>query len=311
MKNELRNCMRIGIVQFMAYPSTLVGSGPILESIDELARDDFFDVVELTHIEDSSIRKEAAHRIRVAGMDLAFGSQPLVLSKKLNLHSRDEALRRRSLETILAALEEAVEMGAVGFATMSGPDPGEPHRKEETSIFIDSLDRICERAKHLHPDLRVVVESFDRAPFGKNCLTGPTSEAVELAQTVQERHSNFGLMLDLSHLPLLGETSEEAVPIAAPVLAHAHIGNCVMRDSANPYYGDNHPPFGYEGGENGLDELTRYLRCLRDVGFLNEENPPIVTAEVKPLNNSLIPATLGNIKRFINRAIEKLRECND
>lgn len=303
--------MRIGIVQCMAYPSTAAGAGPILESIDELARDDFFDVVELTHMEDSSIRKEAAHRIHMAGMDLAYGSQPIVLSKKLNLHSRDEALRRRSLETILSSLEEAVEMGAVGFATMSGPDPGEQARKEETDIFADSLDRICERAKHLNPDLRVVVESFDRAPFGKNCLTGPTSEAADLVQTVQERHSNFGLMLDLSHLPLLGETPEEAIPVAAPALAHAHIGNCVMRDSANPYYGDNHPPFGYSGGENGLDELVRYLRCLRDVGFLNAETPPIVTAEVKPLNNSLIPAVLGNIKRCLNRALVKLNESND
>lgn len=310
MKNELRNCMRIGIVQFMAYPSTMAGSGPILESIDELVRDDFFDVVELTHIEDPSIRKEAAERIHTAGMQIAYGSQPLVLMKKLNPHSRDESLRKKSLDILLTGLEEAVEMGAVGFATMSGPDPGEKYRNDESKIFMESLGQICERARQLNLELRVAIESFDRVPFGKNCLTGPTNEAVELIKSVREQYPKFGFMLDLSHLPLLGETPEEAVPIAAPVLVHAHIGNCVMRDSGNPYYGDNHPPFGYGSGENGLDELIRYLRCLRDVGFLNAQNPPIVTAEVKPLNNSRIPATLGNIKRTMNRAIEKLEESN-
>ncbi len=131
MKQISRNSMRIGIVHFMAYPSTMSGSGPILSSIDELIRDEFFDVVELTHIEDPAIRKEAALRIHMAGMDIAFGSQPLVLGKKLNLHSREEALRKKSLDIILHALEEATELGAVGFATMSGPDPGESFRKEE------------------------------------------------------------------------------------------------------------------------------------------------------------------------------------
>lgn len=306
MPKTIRNAMRTGIVQFMAYPTTMSGNGPVLESIDELVADDFFDAIEVTHIEGASIRKEVAKRVRVAGMDLAFGTQPMVLSRKLNLHSREAGERQKSLDTIVSALEEAVEMGAVGFATMSGPDPGESHRGEETKLFADSLRSICQRAAELKPDMNVVVESFDRVPFGKNCLVGPTKEAVELIQTVRRDYPRFGLMLDLSHLPLLGETSEESIPLAAPVLLHSHVGNCVMRDSENPYYGDNHPPFDYEGSENGVNELIGYLIQLHKVGYLSWEKPPIVTTEAKPLSDGMRPAMMGNLKRTMNRAIARI-----
>ncbi len=306
MSKNLRNAMRIGIVQFMAYPGTMSGNGPILESILELVSDEFFDVVEITHIEDSSVRNEVARQVRVAGMDLAFGSQPQVLGKKLNLHSRNADERRQSLDTILNVLEESVEMGAVGFATMSGPDPGEANRDEETKWFADSLRTICQRAKELNPEMNVVIENFDRLPFGKNCLIGPTKESVVLVQNVRRDFPRFGLMLDLSHLPLLGETAEEVIPEAAPVMLHSHVGNCVMKDSENPYYGDNHPPFGYEGGENDEDELVGYLTALHDAGYLSWDTPPIVTAEAKPLNDGMRPALMGNLKRTMNRAIARI-----
>jgi sugar phosphate isomerase/epimerase len=306
MQTDLRDAMRVGIVHFMAYPSTGSGSGPILESLNELAADDYFDVVEVTHIEDPAVRKQAADLLQVAGMDIAFGSQPLVLGQKLNLHSRNREERDRALRVILGALEEAVEIGAVGFATMSGPIPPQEYRREETELFIDSLDRICERARQLKPDLGIVVETFDNVPFGKNCLVGPTAEAIALAEEVQQRYDNFGIMLDLSHLPMLGEKPAEALPLAAKVLRHAHIGNCVISNPNNPYYGDNHPPFGYPDSENGLEELIEYLRVLREIGYLNARKPPIVTIEVKPLNDAERHACLGNVKRNLNRALRRL-----
>lgn len=306
MSTSIRNSMKVGIVHFMAYPSTMSGKGPILESIDEIVADDFFDVIEVTHIEDQATRMEAAHRIHVSGMDVAFGSQPYVLGQKLNLHSRDQDLRTRSIEIIKGAIEEAVEIEAVGFATMSGVDPGEAYRAEESTLFVDSLMTLCEYARQLNPDMQVVIESFDRVPFGKNCLVGPTREAVEIVQQVKRTFHNFGLMIDLSHLPLLDETPEEGVKSAAPVLSHVHIGNCVKKDPNNPYYGDNHPPFAYEGGENSVDELVRYLKCLIEIGYINSNQPKIVTIEAKPLNDDRRPALLGNVKRNLNRALARL-----
>ncbi len=308
MAKDFRRTMRIGIVQFMAYPTTMSGNGPILESIDDLIQDDFYDVLELTHIEDQSVRKETAERIHMSGMDIAFGSQPLILGQQLNLHNRDGDTRRTAIDIIKDALNEAVEIGSVGFALMSGIDPGEEHREEETKLFVESLREICTRAHELNPDLNVVVETFDRVPFGKNCLFGPTHEAVAMINEVRRDFPQVGLMLDLSHLPLLDETPEYAISQAAPVLLHTHVGNCVMKDSANPYYGDNHPPFDYPGSENSQVDLVRYLKSLDNVGYLSADNPPILTIEVKPLSDSLRPATLGNVKRTLKRAIAELNE---
>ncbi len=306
MSDDLRTAMKIGIVHFMAYPATMSGSGPIRESIDELVADEFFDVLEITHIEDSSIRKDIANRIHVAGMEIAFACQPIILGNQLNLHSRDIEERKRAVNTILEALEEAVEIGSVGFAVMSGTDPGEEYRDEEYKLFIESMRKICSRANELNPEMNVAVESFDRVPFGKNCILGPTRESVQVIQQIRRDFPRCGLMLDLSHLPLLDETPEHAISEAASVLIHAHVGNCVMKNSENPYYGDNHPPFEYEGSENTEVDLVRYLRSLNQVGFLNPHNPPIVSIEVKPLNDDLFPATIGNVKRMMNRAIRKL-----
>jgi len=308
MAKDLRRAMRLGIVHCMAYPATMTGSGPILESVDELVADEFFDVIEVTRIEDASVRKEAEFRIHLAGMEIAYNAQPQVLLHKLNLHSRKTEERRQAIQEVLHCLEEAVEMKAVGFAVMSGPDPGEAFRREESLWFIESLREICSRARQLNPEMNVVVETFDRVPFGKNCLIGPTREAVEVAEMLRRDFPRFGLLLDLSHLPLLGETPEHAVSEAAPVLLHSHVGNCVMKNTTDPYYGDNHPPFGYEAGENSEVDLVRYLQSLDSVGFLNPEDPPIVTIEVKPLNDRLRQATLGNVKRNMNRAIAKLNQ---
>ncbi len=306
MTASLRLQMRVGLVHFMAYPFAMSGEGAIVESIQSLAADEFYDVLEVTHIEDPSVRKQAVEIIHTAGMDLAYGSQPQILGKKLNLHSRDGELRKKSLDTILGVLNEAVEMGAVGFGTMSGPDPGEAHREEETKLFADALHTICERAKELNPNLKVVVETFDRAAYAKNCLIGPTDEAVAMAKPLHDEFPNFGLMLDLSHLPLLEETSKDALTKAAPVLLHAHIGNCVKSNPDNSYYGDNHPPFDFPDGENGLDELVEYLQVLKDINYLNKQNPPVVTIEVKPESESMLPSCLGNVKRTLNKAIAKL-----
>jgi len=148
----------------------------------------------------------------------------------------------------------------------------------------------------------VVLETFDRVPFGKNCLAGPTAEAVTLAQHLREKHPSFGLMIDLSHLPLLGETPQASLTAAKDVLVHVHIGNCVLRDPAHPAYGDNHPRFGCEGGENGASELAEFLRTLLDIGYLDPAHRRGVSFEVKPMPGESSSVVIANAKRTLAAA---------
>ncbi|CRK83060.1 hypothetical protein BN000_03017 [Neobacillus massiliamazoniensis] len=96
---------------------------------------------------------------------------------------------------------------------------------------------------------------------------------------------SFGLMLDLSHLPMQRENCKDALTIARDYINHAHIGNCYIKNKHDPAYGDQHLRFGYPGSENDVDELSEYLRVLLEIGYIGEGSKNIVAFEVKPVGN--------------------------
>jgi sugar phosphate isomerase/epimerase len=118
--------------------------------------------------------------------------------------------------------------------------------------------------------------------------------------------NNFGLMVDLSHIPLLKETLEESILPIKDYILHAHMGNCVVRDPSLPAYGDAHPRFGFPGGENDVDELAAFLRLLLSIGFITETKRPIVSFEVKPFGDEDPELVIANAKRTLNLAWDKV-----
>ena len=75
-----------------------------------------------------------------------------------------------------------------------------------------------------------------------------------------------------------------------------------MRDENHPAYGDAHPRFGIEGGENNVEELAHYLKAFMDIGFLNGEHQPFMSFEVKPLEGESSEVVIANAKRALNQA---------
>lgn len=65
MNESFRKYMKVGLVHFMAYPSTGNGEGPILETLRRVALDDYFEVVEMTWIKDPVIRKKPSKSLRL------------------------------------------------------------------------------------------------------------------------------------------------------------------------------------------------------------------------------------------------------
>jgi len=127
--------------------------------------------------------------------------------------------------------------------------------------LLSSIKEICDYAKS-QGNLGISLEVFDRE-VDKRCLIGPANEAIMVAEEVRREFSNFGLLVDLSHLPLLNETLTQSITPIKDYLVHAHVGNCLLRDRKHPAYGDNHPRFGIEGEENDVQELAAFLRVLR------------------------------------------------
>ena len=300
MTEPIHQYARIGIVHFMAYKVCLQGEGPILETLEKIALDPYFNVVEVTQMKDAQVRKDVAALLKSAHMDVAFGAQPICLVNKLDVNSLDEAERTKAVDMVKGGVDQAEELGAPGVALLSGPDPGAENREAATAALVKSLSELCIHAGN--KGMSVVLETFDRVPYGKNCLVGPNALAVEVSSRVRREHPNFGLMLDLSHFPLQGETSAYALGLARDHIVHAHIGNCVMSNPDHPAYGDNHPGFGCEDGENDVPEAVEFLRELLNIGYLDPDKRPILSFEVSPMEGESPEIIIANAKRVLDEA---------
>ena len=246
MQDSMYKFMKVGLIHFMAYPQVMKGEGPILETLQKIAEDDFFTAVEVSWIKDAKVREKAKQLLEVSHLAVAYGAQPRLLVKKLNLNSFDEAERQEAVDEVKAGVDEAYEIGAKGLAFLSGTDPGDQEREQALNLLISSAKEICDYAKS-KGDLGITLEVFDQK-IDKKCLIGPTKDARIVAEEVRKNFDNFGLMVDLSHLPLLGETPAQAIMPVKDYLVHAHMGNCILKDKEHPGYGDQHPSFGTQGG---------------------------------------------------------------
>jgi len=310
MQDPLEAYCRVGIVHPMAFPECLGGEGPIIETLSAIASDPFFSAVEVGWMKDAKVRQQAADVLRVSGIEVIFAAQAALMQQDLSLCDLDEATRAQALDGAKQLVDQAYELGASLMAVTSGPDPGEAERPRATEALIDSLKQLCQYAQEKAEEsmLSISLENFDR-DVDKRQLVGPTKEAAEIAETVWNECSNFGLTMDLSHLPLLNERIDEAALSAVDHLIHVHIGNCVLGDSAAPAYGDKHPRFGTPGSSVGVEEVRRFLEALVYAGYFKRNTPttmPVVSFEVRPAEGEQPELVIANAKRTLMQAWAQL-----
>jgi len=295
----MKNYLRAGLIHFMAYPEVMKGEGPILETLKAILKDDYFDAVEVTWMKDPAVREKARDLLRTSHISVAYGAQPRLLTTGLNINDLNPDGRQAAVRILKEGMEEAVYLGAEGFAFLSGHY--EEARKEEAyAALLSSTQELCAFAREKGcPHVTLEVFDYD---VDKASLIGPAPLAKRFAEDMAKSCDNFGLLVDLSHLPLVRESPEEAILPVREHLVHAHIGNCVVRNPSWQAYGDAHPRFGFPGGENDAGEVAAFLRVLLDIGFLNTQNPPILSFEVKPFGQEDPELVIANAKRTLNRA---------
>ncbi len=146
----------------------------------------------------------------------------------------------------------------------------------------------------------VELEVFD-FDMDKAALIGPAPYAARFAADMRMTHSNFGLLVDLSHFPTTYETSRFVIRTLRPYITHLHIGNAVVEKGLEAY-GDQHPRFGFPGSANDTEQLRDFFTVLKEEGFLDKETPYVLSLEVKPWGEEDGDIILANTKRVINRA---------
>jgi len=289
----------LSIVHFMAFPNTIQGEGPIIETVRQIAEDPFFPAIEIGWIKHPAVRAKVKSILQANNMQVGHGAQSALLIGKHNLNSLDETERQAAVNQLKANIDEAAELGAKRAAFLSGKDPGDEQRADALEALIASIEAAC--AYGQERGVALTCETFDRT-VDKKCLIGPSDYAAEFARRVRQNYPDFGLMYDLSHMPLLYEEPLPALTALKDVLVHIHVGNCVL-DPDNAAYGDLHPRFGYPGGENDVNELVAFLQALFETGYLAEgkADKPWVGFEVKPQSEAETSAELIEATKAIWR----------
>ena len=294
MKDSIHKYFQIGTIQWMSHPPA---DYEVLESIKTICCDDYFDVLEVTQMKDEAVREKARKMLEQAHMRVCYGAQPRLLGTGLNPNDIDEEGRLKAERTLLEAVDEAEYLGAGGSAFLAGT--WEEKTKEESYVQLKkTTKRVCDYAAE--KGMAVELEVFDY-DMDKAALIGPAPYAAKFAADMRCMCSNFGLIVDLSHFPTTYETSKFVIQTLRPYITHFHIGNAVVKKGCEAY-GDQHPRFGYPESANDTEQLLEFFKVLKEEGFLNKDQPYVLSFEVKPWKGEDGDLVLAGTKRVINRA---------
>jgi sugar phosphate isomerase/epimerase len=298
MKESLHSFMKVGIVHPMAFPDL-----PVVDTLRKIAEDEFFGAVEIGPVY-PEIEADVIWILQTSRLIAGFCGQVVLRNENLDLNSLDKELRQKTIARMKTTVDECYSLGIHKMAMLSGPDPGTDKRAEARKALIDSLIQVCSYARS-KGDMGIAFEVFDRE-IDKKCFVGPTKEAAQIAAEVRKTCPNFGLMIDLSHVPLLYETPEQAIKAAGAYLSHVHVGNCVLKDKNHIAYGDKHPRFGLDVGVNDVEQVRQFLKALMDVGYIGAGKQNVVAFEVKPMPGESPELVIANAKRTLLEAWARL-----
>lgn len=294
MKDPIQRYFQVGTIQWMSHPPA---DYPILESVKAICCDEFFSALEITHIEEQDTRDKVKDMLAQSHMKICYGAQPRLLGQELNPNDLNEEGRKKAEAVLLDSIDEALYMGAKGIAFLAGK--WEPDTKEQAyAQLLKTTRAVCTYAALRGMLVELEVFDFD---MDKAALIGPAPYAARFAADMGMTHSNFGLLVDLSHFPTTYETSRFVIRTLRPYITHLHIGNAVVKKGYKAY-GDQHPRFGFPESANDTEQLADFFDVLGEEGFFNKDNPYVLSLEVKPWGKEDGGIILANTKRVINRA---------
>lgn len=290
MRESIHKYFQVGTIQWMSFPHR-----DPMESLKAIARDDFFDAIELKGFGEKN--EEAKKILDQSHLKVCYGAQPRLLGPKLNPNDLDEAGRQAAEDTLKAAVDEAEYFGAKGIAFLAGKW-AEETKEEAYQQLLKTTRNVCTYAatKGMNVELEVFDYDIDKA-----ALIGPAPFAARYAADMRTTHNNFGLLVDLSHFPITYENSRFVIQTLRPYITHLHYGNAVVKKDCEGY-GDLHPRFGYPNSANDTPELLDYLRVLKEEGFFRADDPLVLSMEVTLRPGEDEDIVLANTKRVLNRA---------
>lgn len=292
MRESIHKYFQLGTIRWMSYPRL-----EAMEAVKRIARDDFFDAIEITKCGSDEERQEMRRILQQSHLKVCYGAQPRLLGPKLNPNDVDEEGRKKAEATLIEAIDEAEYFGAKGIAFLAGKWEEETKDFQYEQLLKTTLS-LCAYAAEKNMMIELEVFDYD---VDKASLIGPAPLAAKFAADVRTKYPNFGLLVDLSHFPICHESAKDVIRTCRPYITHLHYGNAVADPDAEGY-GDLHQRLGYPNSANDIPELVDFLQVLKEEGFFNEKNPLVLSMEVQPTKEEDEEIILANTKRCLRRA---------
>ena len=210
--------------------------------------------------------------------------------------SQNKSDRIYAYDTLMREVEYALALDSKKIVFASGRDLPEDRAgaKERLAELITLI------ARQIPRDVILALEPTDR-DIDKYFLFGPLDETVDFIKKVRRYVPSLGLLLDMCHVPLMHETLESAIEKVDDTLVHVHLGNCMIKNKNDPYYGDKHIPWGYPGAEYGFDEGVGFLEMLKKIGYFDKKGAT-VSFEMRPLEGMSAEESLERFVEVWDRA---------
>ena len=275
----MRPSYRLGINHHLLHPDSADDPAVHEATLAECLALPGFDAIDAHCVGDAAQREREAAMIRRSGRSVVYNTPLLSALPGCDPNAVDERTIERTRAAALPHLDAAAACEAHLVNVASGANPPPERRADAWRGWIDFLAWYGGEADDR--GMRLVIEPFDQS-IGKNLLIGPTADAVRSVENVHALGvTNVGLMVDMGHLPIMGESFEHALVRSAPYLWHVHLGSAVIRDPSHPWYGDCHPPLGIPEGEHDVADLAEFLRELVRVGYF-AAGQVALTLEMRP-----------------------------
>lgn len=289
----------LGINHMFLYPQSMVDGDVHTESLRELAAASSVEALDCwvwaNHAEEEiRILKESGKVINYNVGD-RFGECPS-FPASTNANERAYALDRLRRES-----DFAMECGAkkIIFASGKGVDGDHEGSLKRFEEFV------LEWSETLPKDICLCLEPTDW-DIDKRFLLGSLEDTVACVESIRKEGRNIGILLDMGHIPIMHETISSAIEKTASYLTHIHLGNCVIKDSVHPLYGDKHPHWGMPGGEYGEQDGTMMLQLLKKFGYFSGESAQTVSFEMRTLPNMNAIQTTDYLCRWFHKEYSNL-----
>lgn len=301
MTGDIREYARLGLVHHMLYPRCTTDPDYHVQTLLEFVARDDIETFDYCLPADDLLRARAIPSLLDCGKTNIAYATHLFPFKRLSfcLPGADERAEAWAFADDM--IDAAAAGGAAYFVFASGgPAKAGPAHRE---AFREFCKRLGSRLKP--HGITALLEPFDTT-VDKKYLYGSTQECVDVIESLLPGTDNLGIELDLAHVPLMGESFEQAIRTTAPHLARVHLGNCVFRDTDHPLYGDRHPPIGIDGGEIDVPEVAEILGLLLEIGFLDIKERGNLVVEMTPWPGKGVDETVRGSFERLARAWEKV-----